>query len=130
MAHWAQLDENNIVIQVLVTDNNDPNQDEGYQWLIDNIGGTWVKTSYNAAINGFRKNFAGVGYYYDVDKDAFIPPKPHKAWVLNQDKLAWFPPVEYPKDGKVYYWDNNLDSWEIFVPKDPEFFTPLFLGDN
>jgi hypothetical protein len=70
MAHWAQIDENNIVIQVTVGNNNDP--DEGYQWLVDNIGGTWVKTSYNTVagihkLGGvpFRKNFAVIGYTYD-----------------------------------------------------------------
>lgn len=76
MSHWAEIDSNNTVLRVLVGDNNDPAGDEGYQWLIDNLGGTWVKTSYNAATNGFRKNYAGIGYTYDSDRDAFIPPKP------------------------------------------------------
>ena len=76
MSHWAEIDSNNTVLRVLVGDNNDPAGDEGYQWLIDNLGGTWVKTSYNAATNGFRKNYAGVGYTYDSDRDAFIAPKP------------------------------------------------------
>lgn len=74
MSHWAEIDENNIVLRVLVGDNNDPAGDEGYQWLINNLGGTWIKTSYNANI---RKNYAGVGYYYDEALDAFIPPKPN-----------------------------------------------------
>lgn len=71
MSHWAELDSNNKVIRVTVGDNNEP--DEGYQWLIDNLGGTWVKTSYNGTI---RKNYAGIGYTYDADRDAFIAPKP------------------------------------------------------
>jgi len=71
MSHWAELDSNNVVIRVTVGDNNEP--DEGYQWLIDNLGGTWVKTSYNGTI---RKNYAGVGYTYDEVRDAFISPKP------------------------------------------------------
>ena len=87
MAHWAELDETNTVIRVLVGDNNDPAGDEGYQWLIDNLGGTWVKTSYNGNI---RYNFAGVGYTYDPIDDAFIPPIPcdHNCLTLN-DLKRW-----------------------------------------
>lgn len=73
MSHWAELDNNNKVIRVLVGDNNDPNGDEGYQWLIDNLGGRWVQTSYNG---NFRGEFAGVNFTYDEVKDIFIaPPK-------------------------------------------------------
>ena len=88
MSHWAELDQNNKVIRVLVGDNNDPNGDEGYQWLLDNLGGTWVKTSYNSTI---RYNFAGIGYTYDVEADAFIAPRPecgHKELFLN-DEFKW-----------------------------------------
>ena len=84
MAHWAEIDENNIVLRVTVGDNNEP--DEGYQWLIDNLGGTWVKTSYNGNI---RKNFAGIGFTYDEIRDAFIPPKPEGNWILNDDTCKW-----------------------------------------
>jgi len=85
MSHWAELDETNTVIRVLVGDNNDPAGDEGYQWLIDNLGGTWVKTSYNGSI---RYNYAGVGYTYDPIDDAFIPPVPcdHAELTLNEQK--------------------------------------------
>ena len=69
MSHWAELNENNIVIRVTVGDNNDPTGDEGYQWLIDNLGGRWIKTSYNAKIRG---KYAGIGDYYDEDKDLFV----------------------------------------------------------
>jgi hypothetical protein len=87
MAHFAQIDENNIVVKVLVTDNNDPNGDEGYQLLIDNLGGTWIKTSYNGNI---RKNFAGIGYTYDESRDAFVPPMPNGiGWVLNEETCQW-----------------------------------------
>jgi hypothetical protein len=87
MAHWAEVNENNIVLRVTVGDNNDPAGDEGYQWLIDNLGGTWVKTSYNGNI---RKNFAGIGYTYDSVRDAFIPPKPEEGeWILNEDACIW-----------------------------------------
>jgi hypothetical protein len=89
MSHWAELDKANKVIRVLVGDNNDPAGDEGYQWLIDNLGGTWVKTSYNAATNGFRKNYAGIGFTYDPIDDAFIAPMPecgHKELTLTEEK--------------------------------------------
>lgn len=88
MAHWAEIDENNIVLRVTVGDNNDPAGDEGYQWLIDNLGGTWVKTSYNGNI---RKNFAGIGFTYDETRDAFIPPKPEAegSWVLDETTCLW-----------------------------------------
>ena len=85
MAHWAEIDENNIVLRVTVGSNDEP--DEGYQWLIDNFGGTWIKTSYNKTI---RQNFAGIGFTYDSTKDAFIPPKPIAGdWQLNEDTCQW-----------------------------------------
>lgn len=71
MAHWAKIDDNNVVIQVTVGDNDDSNGDEGYQWLIDNLGGRWIKTSYNGTIRG---KFAGVGDIYDEVNDIFIVP--------------------------------------------------------
>ena len=85
MSHWAELDETNKVIRVLVGDNNDPNGDEGYQWLIDNLGGNWVKTSYNAKI---RYNYASAGFTYDPTDDAFIAPAPcnHDALILTKNK--------------------------------------------
>jgi hypothetical protein len=86
MSHWAEIDNNNKVSRVLVGDNNLP--DEGYQWLIDNLGGNWIKTSYNAATNGFRYNYAGIGYTYDEVRDGFIPPKCHDEAVVN-DKCLW-----------------------------------------
>ncbi len=88
MSSWAEIDQNNKVLRVLVGDNNDPNGDEGYQWLIDNLGGTWIKTSYNANI---RYNFAGISFTYDPDADAFIAPRPecgHKELFLN-DLYRW-----------------------------------------
>jgi hypothetical protein len=86
MAHWAELDADNKVIRVLVGDNNDPAGDEGYQWLLDNLGGTWIKTSYNAKI---RYNFAAIGYSYNPVDDAFIAPMPpcgHDTLLLNENK--------------------------------------------
>ena len=106
MSHWAEIDQNNIVLRVTVGDNNEP--DEGYQWLIDNLGGTWIKTSYN---NTIRKNYAGIGYTYDETRDAFIPPQDFPSWILDEDSCTWNPPVEYPSDGKVYLWDEDSISW-------------------
>ncbi len=102
MAHWAEIDENNIVIRVVVGSNDDA--DEGYQWLIDNLGGTWIKTSYNTRGGvhqsggiPLRKNFAGIGYTYDKERDAFIAPKPEKnSWVLNEETCQWGPPSVEP----------------------------------
>ena len=88
MSHWAELDKDNKVIRVLVGDNNDPNGDEGEKWLLDNLGGTWVKTSYNSKI---KYNYAGVGFTYDTEADAFIAPRPkcgHKELFLN-DQFKW-----------------------------------------
>ena len=98
MAHWAKLDEKNIVIEVVVCDNNDSNNDEGYQWLVTYKPGTWIKTSYNT-INGIhklggkplRKNYASVGYTYDKKRDAFIPPKTncHPEETLDKTTCCW-----------------------------------------
>jgi hypothetical protein len=100
MSHWAEIDANNIVLRVTVGGNDEP--DEGYQWLIDNLGGTWVKTSYNGTI---RKNFAGIGYTYDSTRDAFIPPKPEPMelggikydFILDETTCLWVwdIPAEY-----------------------------------
>ena len=85
MSHWAEIDDNYKVIRVLVGDNNDPNGDEGEAFM-NSLGGTWVKTSYNAKI---RKNYAGVGYTYDEKLDAFIPPKCHSIAILNEVICQW-----------------------------------------
>lgn len=127
MAHFAEIDENNIVLRVLVTDNNKPN--EGHDWLVENLGGTWVQTSYNTqggvhSLGGqpFRKNFAGVGYTYDETRDAFIPPKPFDSWVLNEDSCLWESPVPYPNDGLVYEWNEESTDWSpiVFQPENLE----------
>ena len=106
MAHFAEMDENNIVLRVLVTDNDFPN--EGYDWLVENLGGTWIQTSYNATI---RKNFASIGYSYDEDRDAFIPPQPFPSWVLDEDTCRWEAPVARPTDDKLYNWDEESQQW-------------------
>ena len=105
MAHWAKIDENNIVLGVTVGDNEQP--DGGYQWLIDNLGGTWVQTSYNGTL---RKNYAGIGYTYDEARDAFIPPKPYESWILDEDTCLWEAPVERPTEGD-WTWDEDAGEW-------------------
>jgi hypothetical protein len=120
MAHFAELDQNNLVLRVLVTDNNAPN--EGLNWLMKNFGGTWVKTSYNTLggqhLQGgtpLRKNFAGIGYTYDENRDAFIPPQNYPSWLLNEDTCLWEAPTPYPEDDKPYTWDEESLGW-IEVP--------------
>ena len=116
MSYWAEIDENNIVTRVLVGDNNEP--DEGYQWLLDNLGGTWIKTSYNtyAGVHReggtpLRKNYAGVGMTYDQERDAFIRPKPFPSWILNEETCNWEAPIPMPTNGKRYNWDEQTTSW-------------------
>jgi hypothetical protein len=95
MAHWAEVDDNNVVLRVTVGSNDEP--DEGYQWLIDNLGGRWLKTSYNTvagvhALGGtsLRGNYAAIGYTYNEDLDAFIPPKPSEGeWVVDPVTFQW-----------------------------------------
>lgn len=106
MAHFAELDENNIVLRVLVTDNDYPN--EGYDWLVETLGGTWVQTSYNATI---RKNFAGIGFTYDSERDAFIAPQPFESWELDEETCRWVAPTAYPTDGKIYTWNEETLNW-------------------
>ena len=107
MSHFAELDENNIVLRVLVGDNNLPN--EGYDWFVENLGGTWVQTSYNGTI---RKNFAGIGYTYDEELDAFIAPQPFESWTLNTQTAKWMSPTPYPQDGRIYEWDEENLNWK------------------
>ena len=106
MSHWAEIDNANKVIQVLVGDNNDPSGDEGYQWLLDNLGGNWIQTSYN---HNFRKQFAGIGYRYDAVNDVFIAPQPYPSWSLDQN-FDWQPPTPMPTDGR-WYWNEDSLSW-------------------
>ena len=116
MAHWAEIDNNNIVLRVTVGSNED--SDEGYQWLIDNLGGTWIKTSYNTyggvhKLNGtpLRKNFGLPGFTYDESRDAFIPPKIFNSWVLDEYTCLWEAPTPMPADG-FYLWDEPTLSWK------------------
>jgi len=116
MAHFAELDNENIVLRVLVT--NDDFTNEGYDWLIENLGGVWVKTSYNTysgvhLLGGIalRKNFASVGFTYDESLDAFIPQKPFESWVLIEQTCQWEAPTARPQDEKNYSWNESTLSW-------------------
>lgn len=115
MSHFAELDENNVVKRVIVVANKDTadadgNEKEsiGVAFCQKLLGGNWVQTSYNGSI---RKNYAGIGYTYDVALDAFVPPKPFPSWVLNSDTAQWEAPVPMPTDGKKYSWDEASQSW-------------------
>jgi hypothetical protein len=114
MAHFAKIDENNIVTQVVVVDNKDTSDAEGVEkehigaaHLEKILGGVWKQTSYNG---NFRKNYAGVGYMYRADIDAFVPPKPFPSWLLNAD-AQWEPPVAMPNDGQMYTWNEENINW-------------------
>ena len=119
MAHYAFIDSNNIVTEVI------PGRDEGEdgvdweQWYSEFRGQTCKRTSYNTVGNQhpegrpFRKNYAGIGYTYDDQRDAFIPPQPFSSWTLNEDTCLWNAPVPMPTDGQLYQWDENTSSWVI-----------------
>jgi hypothetical protein len=109
MSHWAEIDENKIVLRVLVGDNNEADEGEAF---MNSLGGTWVKTSYNANI---RKNYAGIGYSYDSVRDAFIPPKPYESWLLNEETCQWDAPKPRPDsiDGEMWLWNETNLDWEI-----------------
>ena len=115
MAHFAEIDENGVVLRVIVVGNKDTADANGVEkehigaaFCERLFGGTWKQTSYNGNI---RKNYAGIGYTYDAGRDAFIPPKPFASWVLNETTCQWEAPVPYPKDGKRYTWDEPTLSW-------------------
>ncbi len=90
---------------------------EGGDWFVENLGGRWVQTSYNA---NFRKNFAGIGYTYDEELDAFIAPKPYESWELNTETARWQSPIPYPQDGRVYVWNEESLSWDEVTPPSEE----------
>jgi hypothetical protein len=118
MAHFAKIGINNIVTQVLVVANRETMDSNGVEHesigvnFLKNLTGheTWVQTSYN---NKFRKNYAGVGYQYDQQRDAFIPPKPFNSWILNEDNCRWESPIPYPQDDNSYKWNEQTLSWDI-----------------
>jgi hypothetical protein len=110
MSHFAKVN-NGIVEQVIVA------EPDFFQTFVDTSPGEWVQTSYNTyggqhpEGRPLRKNYAGIGYTYDRERDAFIPPKPFASWVLNEDTCLWDAPVPYPDDGGIYKWDEPTTSW-------------------
>jgi hypothetical protein len=122
MAHFAQLNDQNIVLQVIVIHNNDCLDDmgdeseaKGIEFCNSLIPGNWIQTSYNARI---RKNYAGIGFTYDQQRDAFIAPKPFSSWILNETTCQWEAPVPYPNNEKPYVWDEQSQQWiEVPVPQ-------------
>jgi hypothetical protein len=115
MAHFAEIDENNVVTRVLVTDNNDTNGDEGYQWLLDTFGGRWIKTSFNGNI---RRIFAGRGMTYNEETDAFVPEKPldHPSFIWSEEDYNWIHPVAKPIEDPdtLLGWDEESLSWKRY----------------
>jgi hypothetical protein len=124
MSHFAKLDENNVVVFVTVGRQEDDGLE---QELIARTGDVYRQTSYNTRggvhynaetgepsddqSKALRKNYAGIGFTYDEERDAFIPPKPFESWVLNEDTCLWDAPVPYPTDGEIYTWDEEAGDW-------------------
>jgi hypothetical protein len=120
VAHFAELDENNVVKRVIVVDNKDTadangNEVEsiGVAFCQKLLGGNWKQTSYNGKV---RKNYAGIGYTYHADIDAFVAPQPFPSWTLDAN-AQWQAPVPMPEDGQMYSWDEEAGNW-IAVPKE------------
>lgn len=123
MAHYAFLDDNNVVVEVIVGKNEGEDGIDWEEWYGNFRGMTCKRTSYNTvsgvhSLGGipFRKNYAGIGFTYDPVRDAFIPSKPLPSYILNEDTCTWEPPIPYPNDGKEYYWDEETISWKEFDP--------------
>lgn len=111
MAHFAEIDDNNVVLRVLVVDNEQEHR--GQEFLADELGlgGRWIQTSYNA---NFRKMFAGVGYTYNEELDVFLPPKPYESWILNKELEQWEPTIGMPEyiEGKAALWNEETQTWD------------------
>jgi hypothetical protein len=118
MAHFAKLDNNNNVLEVIVVNNSilDSNSEEesGIAFLTQWSEGytNWKQTSYNGS---FRKNFAAIGGVYDSTRNAFIHPKPYNSWILDNTTCQWKPPIEYPNDNNSYWWDESNQSWSLIT---------------
>ena len=120
MAHYTKLDENNTVLEVHCIHNNEllvdgvESEAKGIEFLITWSGGytNWKQTSYNG---NFRKNYAGVGYTYDSERDAFIAPQPYASWIIDEETCRWVSPVAYPTDGEMYEWDESTLAWTILT---------------
>jgi hypothetical protein len=118
MAYFAQIDENNIVVQVIRVNDSDCQNSNGFE--DENVGidfcksligqeTNWKQTSYNAKI---RKHYAGIGYIYDEQNDAFYAPQPYPSWILNETTFIWEAPIAVPTDNKIYEWNESTQEWE------------------
>ena len=123
MAHYAFLDENNVVTEVIVGKNEGEDNTDWEVHYGDFRGQTCKRTSYNmqggvhsAGGTPFRKNYAGIGYTYDAQRDAFIPPKPFDSWVLDEETCLWQAPTPMPEDGGMYAWDEETQAWVEMTP--------------
>ena len=112
MAHFAEIDENNIVTRVLVVP--DDQEHRGQEFLANDLalGGLWIQTSYNSRI---RKNYAGIGMTFDPIRDAFIAPQPFASWTLNEETCRWEAPTPYPTDGLMYEWGETDTDWNAIT---------------
>tara|TARA_E500000318_G_C3559006_1_gene212498 strand:- start:257 stop:640 length:384 start_codon:yes stop_codon:yes gene_type:complete len=122
MSHYAKI-QNGVVIQVIVA------EPEFFNSFVDTSAGEWIQTSYNTRggvhyqpnsntpsedqSNALRKNYAGIGYSYDAERDAFIPPKPYNSWVLNEESCLWEPPIPYPENSHNYDWNEAEQQWVL-----------------
>jgi len=123
MAHYAYIDHDNIVTSVIVgpDEGTEPEGITSWEEYFSAKGkGRALRTSYNTrggvhAFDGepFRCNYAGIGYTYDEDRDAFIPPKPFESWVLDETTCLWVAPVDMPDDGQAYVWDESVGEWVV-----------------
>jgi hypothetical protein len=114
MSHFAKV-LNGVVVQVIVA------EQDFFATFVDTSPGEWVQTSYNthggqhSKGQPLRKNYAGIGYTYDLQRDAFIPPQPYKSWVLNEETCLWDSPIQRPNDGEKYVWDESAISWVAII---------------
>lgn len=132
MAHFAELDQNNVVLRVIVVSDDDAGPLPGLAgeaFCANLLGGVWKQTSYNTRAGvhynadtnepddglAFRKNYAGIGYTYDAVRDAFLPPPPFPSWVVNEETCTWVAPVPYPTDGAIYTWNEEQGNWVVWV---------------
>lgn len=119
MSHFAKLNENNEVIEVLVGD-PELSDEQALKFIEEVFGGRWLQTSYNTIkgihLNGgipFRKNYAGIGMIYDENRDAFLYKQPYPSWILNEETCWWEPPIPAPNDSNIYDWDEDTTSWKL-----------------
>lgn len=110
MAHFAEIDSNNIVLRVLVVDNSQEHRGEEFLAVDCGLGGRWVQTSYNSNIRG---KFAGIGNIYDEEADRFYSPSPFPSWTLNRSAWQWEAPTPMPNDGQEYRWVEDDLNWQV-----------------